>query len=458
MSTSSLVFSRWDQRSGPCAEINYKVKKSYHRKKQRWFLGNRLQELRKLVAILIVSASLFIWHSHSANRLGSSSTNLSVQPPALQTNIVDRAMLESRLRSALWSFFAGDALAAPTHWYYGGAPQIQRDYGSDMIQDYTQPVYHLPGSIMNKSNINGGGRNSASSRMFALGGKKPNIIGDVINHGKAELWDPTKQIHYHATLARGENTLEVQLARVLMKSIVKNNGDFNPQEFQEDYIQFMTTPGSHNDAYASTCHRMFFRNLVHKELPPNQCPDNDKHNVDTIDGLVLPTIIALSGAAQGKSLERTQQDAVQCVRTTRNSRPLEAAVKSWTKLLYTSLLQDTSLPLDPTLQQVAHDLAYREPSGSRPDEITACYLSTAFPALLDSVAKYAGGSVWAALLANANTGGENVHRGSCLGAVLGARHLMEELEPKLVQGLYEKVELEKEIADFLKAVTETKIL
>ena len=51
----------------------------------------------------------------------------------------------------------------------------------------------------------------------------------------------------------------------------------------------MTTPGSHNDAYASTCHRMFFSNLTVRKLPPQQCPDNDRHNVDTIDG-VLPVV------------------------------------------------------------------------------------------------------------------------------------------------------------------------
>ena len=34
-----------------------------------------------------------------------------------------------RVRGALWGLFAGDALAAPSHWYYGGAGQIARDYG-----------------------------------------------------------------------------------------------------------------------------------------------------------------------------------------------------------------------------------------------------------------------------------------------------------------------------------------
>jgi len=67
--------------------------------------------------------------------------------------------------------------------------------------------------------------------------------------------------HYHLGLQAGENTLEAQLVRVLSKSI-SDRGIFDANDFRERYIKFMTTPGSHNDTYASTCHRMFFANLV----------------------------------------------------------------------------------------------------------------------------------------------------------------------------------------------------
>jgi ADP-ribosyl-[dinitrogen reductase] hydrolase len=181
---------------------------------------------------------------------------------------------------------SGDALAAPTHWYYGGARQIQSDYGGQLLTDYTKPKYELPGSILNKSNLNGGGRATSTSSWSVSGygdSRKhthaTTVIGDVINHGKQDLWSANKSIHYHATLKAGEPTLEVQLARVLMKSIVATNGKFDDDHFREAYIQFMTTPGSHNDTYASTCHRMFFANLILHKLPPKDCPDNDKHNV-----------------------------------------------------------------------------------------------------------------------------------------------------------------------------------
>jgi len=81
--------------------------------------------------------------------------------------------------------FAGDALASPTHWYYGGIRQIKADYGPRGITGYTKPKSELPGSILNKSDPNGGGRMSHRSRQ-----ENVNIIGDVINHGKLAFWAP----------------------------------------------------------------------------------------------------------------------------------------------------------------------------------------------------------------------------------------------------------------------------
>jgi hypothetical protein len=54
----------------------------------------------------------------------------------------------------------------------------------------------------------------------------------------------------------------------------------------------MTRPGSHNDTYAATAHRMFFKNLEEGKSPET-CPDNDGHNVDSIDALTvaIPVII-----------------------------------------------------------------------------------------------------------------------------------------------------------------------
>jgi len=61
--------------------------------------------------------------------------------------------------------------------------------------------------------------------------------------------------------------------------------------------------------------------------------------------------------------------------------------------------------------------------------------------------------VWTGVLANANSGGENVHRGSILGAVLGASVTMEKIPVHMmVDGLYHKDELAKEIQNFLASI------
>lgn len=370
----------------------------------------------------------------------------STKPATAMNNAALPINMEARLRGSLWGFFAGDALAAPSHWYYGGAAQVKQDYGPNGITDYVKPKTNLAGSILNKSNLNGGGRGSYSKTSEGI-----SIIGDVINHGKREYWDPSKQIHYHATLQKGENTLEAQLARVLMKSIVACGGTFNADHFRDAYIAFMTTPGSHNDTYASTCHRMFFANLKLRKRDPKDCPDNDMHNVDAIDGLVLPTISALAMTAKGESNDKIEEVAAQTAAVTRRSDTLEKMSRFWSQIVKASLVDETEEAMNQDLTAISQKLGFRRPNARSPDELTACYISQSFPPTINMIAKYQA-NCWDGLLANANVGGENVHRGSILGAVLGARAGLQNLPTNLREGLFDKLSLEQEIDDFVNAV------
>jgi hypothetical protein len=65
---------------------------------------------------------------------------------------------------------------------------------------------------------------------------------------------------------------------------------------------------------------------VHGKRLPVDCPDNDKHNVDTIDGLVLPSITALAAAARGQSSAQQMATAARAVAVTRNSPVVSARV------------------------------------------------------------------------------------------------------------------------------------
>merc|ERR1719223_580350 len=109
-----------------------------------------------------------------------------------------------------------------------------------------------------------------------------------------------------------------------MKSIVACNGEFNAQHFCDAYVKFMTTPGSHNDTYASTCHRQFFENYT-KGVDPMKCASNDGHNTDAIDALVFPSIVAL--ATLHKPLDEAISIAQECGEVTRRSKRVQAYVR-----------------------------------------------------------------------------------------------------------------------------------
>lgn len=259
-----------------------------------------------------------------------------------------------RIGGALWGLFIGDALAMPTHWFYGGERQVRSLYGGQ-ITNYVKPVRDLPGSIMNLSNTGGGGRGNDSGE----------IIGKVINHGKKEFWTARGSFHYHCTLDQGENTLEAQLVRLVCMSISERGGAFDPEDVRKRYIEFMTTPGTHNDCYASTCHRMFFANLT-KGLPVEKCPDNDGHNVDTIDGIAMTVPVALALSLRLPVAE-VQQQAAECASLTRNSKQLQKYVAEYAGLI-NDVVQGT--PLNDALKRAGHGQILRE-SARQADPVVA---------------------------------------------------------------------------------------
>ena len=80
--------------------------------------------------------------------------------------------------------------------------------------------------------------------------------------------------------------------------------------------------------------------------------------------------------------------------------------------------------------------------------MVACYIDSSFPAALFMAYKYAD-SVEKTILANANAGGENVARGSMLGALIGAAHGLQQF-PKWSHDLYQKDKIIDEIDELLK--------
>ena len=83
---------------------------------------------------------------------------------------------------------------------------------------------------------------------------------------------------------------------------------------------------------------MFFANLVYEKRSPKECPDDDGHNVEAIDGLVLPTIVALAvGARSDGTPEQASSMAAACADVTRRSDVLHKAAGVWGNLVYQSV-------------------------------------------------------------------------------------------------------------------------
>jgi hypothetical protein len=67
------------------------------------------------------------------------------------------------------------------------------------------------------------------------GGTQGRIIGDVINHGKHDLWGKPG-VHYHHGMAAGQNTLNALCARVVMRGIAARGGVYSADGFLDDYV------------------------------------------------------------------------------------------------------------------------------------------------------------------------------------------------------------------------------
>ena len=339
--------------------------------------------------------------------------------------------LADRVAGALWGMLIADALAMPTHWFYGGVKQIKQKLGKP-ISGYTAPLSEkgsFPESIMALSSTGGAGRGSSEGE----------IVGAVINHGKKAYWTRGSGYHYHCTLKKGENTLEGEMARLVMRSMASPGGAFD----QAAYVDFMTTPDSHNDAYASSYHRMFFQNRAAGK-PLRECPSNDGHNVDAIDGLIIPAVVLLGGATQPEAAAR--QAAQESVRVTRHSPRVEQFVGEFTTMLRAVLKGQTAAEV---AQASAARLLGSPIDTSEDDPVVACYIDQNFVSMLHLLSKYH--SFEELVLANANSGGENVHRGLVLGALIGAQVGASGIPPELKSGLHHGAAIEAEVQAFVAA-------
>ncbi|GIQ83423.1 ADP-ribosylation/Crystallin J1 [Kipferlia bialata] len=153
------------------------------------------------------------------------------------------------------------------------------------------PTFH-PSSIMCLHSTSHGGREGTA-------GGTTEIVGDVILKGKRQYWG-VPNMHYHQGMQAGENTLNLQCARLVLREMAQ--GPYNPDTFLSDYVAYMTAdPPAYNDTYAESYHRGFFDNMQGgKDLHECGASTHDTASIGGGDnchrGAVLGVILGLCAA------------------------------------------------------------------------------------------------------------------------------------------------------------------
>jgi len=345
----------------------------------------------------------------------------------------------NRAKSALQMLFIGDALSMPVHWFYRPS-DIWRAFPPDGIRELVAAPEKHPSSIMALHSVSGGGRANREKT------QQPQIVGEVILKGRAHLWDRS-QVHYHHGLGAGENTLNTWCAHLLIDWISSRPSDhaesiYNLRDWLNHYVQFMTAePPSYPDTYAESYHRGFFANLA----AGNDLEQCGASTSDTPSMGALVTVAPLALALlQKMPLETVQRICRQHVWSTHPDDTLMQVVDAYVKLMNQLLCRksdddqlivewlceaamavgggDISMLLSRRgTDQRDHKLMHllSEDKKVVGDRFSlACYITDSWPSACYLAARHYSNPK-RALLINTNLGGENAHRGSVLGTLLG---------------------------------------
>jgi ADP-ribosylglycohydrolase len=328
---------------------------------------------------------------------------------------IDSRDSDRKCRGALWGLYIGDALAMPVHWYYN-RKALYDDYG--WVSDYLAPKNPHPDSILFRSS-------------YTAPGPKGEIL-----HDQASYWGREgTRYHYHQFLQAGENTLNLKLCSLLIRSL-NECGGYDAEDYLRRYIAFMTTPGGHRDTYIEECHRNFFVNYA-KGVPPRQCGAVEKH----IGGLpgIVPVVVYYHAQP-----DRAREAALEHLALTHPGEKMKSAAGLLIELLLSVLAGEA---LTAAIRRMIREQKYalvghpfEKLIGDADDWVigprfsTACYVEHSVPAVLYLALKYPNDPE-KALVVNTNLGGDNVYRGAVLGALLGAENGLDRFPRRWVTGL-----------------------
>lgn len=255
-------------------------------------------------------------------------------------------------------------------------------------------------------------------------------------------------------MVAGENTLNLHCMRVLIRSIAKNNKQYDATHFLRDYIQFMTadTP-QHTDTYAEAYHRTFFTNLA-KGIPPEQAATRTEDSA-SIGGLVGIAPIALTALLQTRDLLCTQSLCRTHLFLTHPDEHLAVICDAYVALIDALLFRDKedvrTLIAATATQSAGIDAPLLAQQYQDDNDVVgklfsrACPINDSWPSLLYLAWKYCDNPL-EALIVNTNLGGDNCHRGAILGVILGLA-TAEGMDDWFMQ-LTESTAINNELRDF----------
>lgn len=318
------------------------------------------------------------------------------------------ALIKSRALAALKLTYVADALSMPVHWFYN--PQDIFNAFPGGIQKFEAAPAKHPHDFLS---------------LPAVSGKQ--IVGDVILKDKKKFWGVPNQ-HVHQGMQAGENTLNAHCARLVTRTLIDNAGHYDANKFLENYIAFMTsdTP-QHPDTYAEAYHRGFFENLE-RGLPANKC-GLAAESTASVGGFVTIAPIAIAELLAERSLSKVQEICREHLWLTHPDEALAKVCDAYIELINELLFRSQDVDANDLIAASAEKTvgvnlqSLCEKSANDNDIIggvfaKACPIKDSWPSLLYLAYKY-NKDPRAALLVNTNVGGENCHRGSVLGVIVG---------------------------------------
>lgn len=399
-----------------------------------------------------------------------------------------------RIENALWGLFAGDALAMPAHWFYSLRNlRSQFDGGLKGYEDAPHP--HPESFMVGMKYRPDVAKAEALGRAFDVLHEHARFYDTsygtlAIERGEqeGEHGNATPKLeeryHYHHGLKAGEGTTAANLVEVLMDSVLAA-GRYEPERFLEAFVAFMTTPGR-RDPYLEIYLRRWFENYADgKDV--RDCAEHQREiwSIGSHGGMIRPMVVSMLMPTSYQALGFALEHQVLTHRSENVAAALGVAVPLLQDFLEgrgaAEAVADRTRGLRvPTVTGRQLHRKYREANGpgnipdremwelhtwlaEEPEDLvelaeekdegevvleqfgTVCYPEHGMPLMLYLGLKH-GFDPAASLLANANAGGDNVHRGAVLGLLAGAA--CEEFPEWLKGGLRDRERLGRKIEAF----------